>query len=179
MGGDMSTITAGNTVSTAITITGDTTGNLVFATGGANTTAFILDTNQVSVFNGSIEEKVTVAAANATANVNFDAITQNILFYTANATANTTINIRGSSSIPLNDAMSDGQSISLVFMSTQGNTSYYVSGYQIDGAAVTPRWQGNAAPTSGNARSIDVYSLTAIKTANATFTVLASQTQFA
>jgi hypothetical protein len=29
MGGDMSTITAGNTVSTAITITGDTTGNLV------------------------------------------------------------------------------------------------------------------------------------------------------
>jgi len=75
--------------------------------------------------------------------------------------------------------MSNGQSISLVFMSTQGNTSYYVSGYQIDGAAVTPRWQGNAAPTSGNARSIDVYSLTAIKTANATFTVLASQTQFA
>jgi hypothetical protein len=29
MGGYMSTITAGNTVSTAITITGDTTGNLV------------------------------------------------------------------------------------------------------------------------------------------------------
>jgi hypothetical protein len=38
MGGDMSTISAGNTASTAITVTGDTTGNLVFQTqAGTNT----------------------------------------------------------------------------------------------------------------------------------------------
>ena len=175
----MSIISASNTINTAFTVTGDTTGNIVFTTSGSNLTTLTLDTNQVSSFNGSIEEKVTVSTANATANVNFDAITQNILFYTSNATANTTINFRGSSTIPLNDAMSNGQSISLVFMNTQGNTAYYVSGYQIDGAAVTPKWQSNTAPTSGNARGIDVYSFTAIKTANATYTVLASQTQFA
>ena len=157
----------------------DSAGNLVFTTGGANTTAFTIDGNQVSAFNGTIEEKVTVSATAAAANVNFDAVTQNILFYTSNATANTTINLRGSATIPLNNAMANGQSISLVFMSTQGNTAYYVNGYQIDGVAVTPKWQGNSAPTSGNARGIDVYSFTAIKTANATFTVLASQTQFA
>ena len=174
----MSTIASGNTINTAFTVTGDTTGNIVFTTSGSNLTALTLDTNQVSSFNGSIEEKVTVSTANATANVNFDAITQNILLYTSNATANTTINIRGSSTIPLNNAINTGQSISLVFMNTQGNTAYYVSGYQIDGVAVTPKWQGNSAPTSGNARGIDVYSLTAIKTANATYTVLASQTQF-
>jgi hypothetical protein len=175
----MSIISASNTINTAFTVTGDTTGNIVFTTSGSNLTTLTLDTNQVSSFNGSIEEKVTVSSANATANVNFDAITQNILLYTSNATANTTINLRGSSTIPLNNAMSNGQSISLVFMSTQGNTAYYVSGYQIDGVAVTPKWQGNSAPTSGNARGIDVYSFTAIKTANATYTVLASQTQFA
>lgn len=175
----MSYISTGNTVTTALVYSADTTGNLIFTTGGSNLTAFTLDTNQVSSFNGSIEEKVTVSSANATANVNFDVITQNILFYTGNATANTTINIRGNSTIPLNNAINTGQSISLVFMSTQGNTAYYVNTYQIDGVAVTPRWQGNSAPTSGNARSIDVYSLTAIKTANATYTVLASQTQFA
>jgi hypothetical protein len=157
----------------------DSAGNLVFTTGGANTTAFTIDGNQVSTFNGTIEEKVTVSATAAAANVNFDAVTQNILFYTSNATANTTINLRGSATIPLNNAMANGQSISLVFMNTQGNTAFYVSGYQIDGVAVTPKWQGNSAPTSGNARGIDVYSLTAIKTANATYTVLASQTQFA
>jgi hypothetical protein len=44
---------------------------------------------------------------------------------------------------------------------------------------VTPEWQGGAAPTAGNVNSIDVYSYTIIKTGSATFTVLASQTQFA
>jgi hypothetical protein len=175
----MSVIQAGNTTTTSLIYTGDTTGNLVFTTSGANLTALTLDQNQVSSFGGSIEEKVTVSATAATANVNFDAITQNILFYTSNATANTTINLRGNSTIPLNNTMSNGQSISLVFMNTQGNTAYYVSGYQIDGVAVTPKWQSNSTPTSGNARGIDIYSFTAIKTANATYTVLASQTQFA
>jgi len=175
----MSYIAAGNTVTTAVTVNGDTTGNLIFTTGGSNLTAFTLDANQVSTFGGPIEEKVTVSATAAGANVNYDAITQSILLYTSNATANTTINLRGSATVPLNNTLSNGQSISLVFMNTQGNTAYYVSGYQIDGVAVTPKWQGNSAPTSGNARGIDVYSFTTIKTANATYTVLASQTQFA
>lgn len=174
----MSYISAGNTTTTSLIQSGDTTGNLIFATGGANTIALTLDSNQVSAFNGSIEEKVTVSATAAAANVNFDAITQNILFYTANATANTTINIRGNATTTLNSAMSNGQSISVVFMNTQGATAYYVNGYQIDGVAVVPKWQGNSAPTSGNALSIDTYSFTVIKTASATYTVLASQTQF-
>jgi hypothetical protein len=44
---------------------------------------------------------------------------------------------------------------------------------------VTPVWQGGSAPAAGNVSSIDVYTYTVIKTAAATFTVLASQTQFA
>ena len=62
---------------------------------------------------------------------------------------------------------------------TQGSTAYYLNAYQIDGSSVTPKWQGGSAPTAGNASSIDSYSFTIIKTADATFTVLASQTQFA
>jgi hypothetical protein len=178
MGGDMSTITAGNTVSTAITITGDTTGNLIFTTGGANATALTLDSNQVISFGGPVEEKVTVAAANATANVNFDAITQGVLLYTANASANTTINIRGNATIPLNNVLAIGQSISTVFMNPQGATPKYISATQIDGVGVTTLWQGGSAPTSGNANSTDVYVFTVIKTANAAYTVLGSQTQF-
>jgi hypothetical protein len=175
----MSYIAAGNTVTTAVTVNGDTTGNLIFTTSGGNLTALTLDTNQISTFASSIKETATVSATAATANVNLDAITQSILYYTSNATANTTINIRGNSTVTLNNAMSNGQSVSVVFMNTQGNTAYYVSGYQIDGVAVTPRWQSNSAPTSGNARGIDIYSFTAVKTANATYTVLGSQTQFA
>jgi hypothetical protein len=50
---------------------------------------------------------------------------------------------------------------------------------EIDGNAVTPKWQGGSAPTAGNADSLDVYSFTIIKTAANTYTVLGSQTQFA
>ena len=175
----MSYISTGNTVTTALVYNADTTGNLVFTTSGGNLTALTLDTYQTSTFASSIKETATVSTANATANVTLNAITQSILYYTGNATANTTINITGNSTVGLNNVLANGQSISVVFMSTQGNTAYYVSGYQIDGAAVTPKWQGNSAPTSGNARGIDVYSFTALKTANATYTVLASQTQFA
>ena len=66
-----------------------------------------------------------------------------------------------------------------VFMFKQGSTAYYPNLIQIDNSAVTPEWQGGSAPTGGNASGIDSYSITIIKTANNTFTVLASQTQFA
>jgi hypothetical protein len=174
----MSYISTGNTVTTALVYNADTTGNLIFTTSGGNLTAFTLDNNQISTFASSIKETATVSTANATANVTLNAITQSILYYTGNATANTTINITGNSTVSLNNVLANGQSISVVFMNTQGATPYYVNGYQIDGVAVTPRWQTGTAPTTGNALAIDVYAFTAIKTANATYTVLASQTQF-
>ena len=57
-------------------------------------------------------------------------------------------------------------------------TAYYPTAFTIDGTSVTPKWQGGTAPSSGNASSIDVYTFVIIKTASATYTVLASQTQF-
>jgi hypothetical protein len=102
-----------------------------------------------------------------------------ITYFTANQTANRTINFRGDSSTTLNSVMSTGQSMTFTALLTQGSTAYYLNAYQIDGTAVTPKWSGGSAPTSGNASGIDVYTFTIIKTADATFTVLASQTQYA
>jgi hypothetical protein len=65
----------------------------------------------------------------------------------------------------------------MTFMVTQGATAYYNNAVTIDGTSVTPKWQGGA-PTSGNASGIDVYNYVITKTASATYTVLASQTQF-
>ena len=56
---------------------------------------------------------------------------------------------------------------------------HYNNAVQIDGSSVTPEYQGGSAPSAGNASSLDVYSYTIIKTGDAAFTVLASQTQFA
>ena len=50
----MSTISAGNTTTTSIVVTGDTTGNLIFTTSGANTTALTLDTTQTATFAGNV-----------------------------------------------------------------------------------------------------------------------------
>jgi hypothetical protein len=80
----------------------------------------------------------------------------------------------------MNTAMAIGQAMTVVFMVTQGTTPYYNTTVQVDGttSGVTTKWQ-NGAPNVGNPSSIDVYNYTIIKTANATFTVLASQTKFA
>tara|TARA_R110000803_G_scaffold189019_2_gene251463 strand:- start:80 stop:562 length:483 start_codon:yes stop_codon:yes gene_type:complete len=124
-------------------------------------------------------EKVTVAATAATGTVAFDVMTQAVLYYTTNASGNWTLNVRGDGSNSLNSIMNTGESATLAHIVAQGGTAYYNSAVQIDGSAVTPEWQGGAAPDAGNASSLDTYTYTIIKTADATFTVLASQTQFA
>jgi hypothetical protein len=139
-------------------------------TGGTNTGSILV----------SPEERTTVSATAATGTVNFDAVTQGVLYYTTNASANFTLNVRGNSSTTLSSILTTGDAITVVFLNTNGATAYYPTVYQIDGSAVTPKWQGGTAPTGGNASSIDAYSLTIIKTAaTPTYTVLASQTKFA
>ena len=123
-------------------------------------------------------EGVTVSATAATGTINYDVTTQSILFYTSNASANWTVNFRGSSGTSLNTAMATGESITVVFLVTNGSTAYYNNVVQIDGTTVTPKWQGGSAPTVGNASSVDAYSYSIVKTGSATYTVFASQVQF-
>ncbi len=134
-------------------------------------------TNEITV--SYIKETTTVSATAATGTVAYDVATQSVLYYTTNASANWTVNLRGSASATLNSLMAIGQTITVAFLVTQGATAYYNSAVQIDGASVTPKWQGNAAPNSGSPNSIDSYTYAIIKTANATFTVLASQVRYA
>ena len=174
------TINADNGVSSGsagLKSSADSSGVLVLQSSGSN--AFTVNTDLTTVFSTSMRESVTVTATAMATSLNFDAITQSILYYTSNATANSSINFRGNSTTSLNTMMSTGQSLSVVFMNTNGSTAYYLTSFTIDGTSVTPKWQGGTAPTSGNASSIDAYVFTIIKTASATYTVLASQTKFA
>lgn len=127
----------------------------------------------------NILETATISATAATGTVNYDVTTQSVLYYTTNASGNFTVNFRGSSGTTLNTIMATGESLSVTFLVTNGATAYYNSAVQVDGSSVTPKWQGGSAPTSGNASSIDSYTYVLIKTASATFTVLASVTKFA
>jgi hypothetical protein len=124
-------------------------------------------------------ETTTVSATAATGTVNFDLTTQSVLYYTTNASGNWAINFRGSSGTSLNTLLATGQSVTAVFLATQGATAYYATGLQVDGVSVTPKYQGGIAWSFGNASSIDAYTYTIVKTGSGTFTVFASQTRFA
>ena len=137
-----------------------------------------------ATFNGqgkiqSVAEKVTTEATAATGTINYDVLTQAVWNFTSDAAANWTLNIRGDGSNTLDNIMDTGESVTIAHIVKQGSSAYYNSAVQIDGSSVTPEWSGGSAPSAGNASSLDVYTYTIIKTGSATFTVLASQTQFA
>jgi hypothetical protein len=161
--GDISGVTAGTGLSGGGT-SGTVTVSIDTAVTADLTTSQVLTNKTLT----SPEEKMTVSATAATGTVAFDTQTQGILYYTSDASANFTLNFTN-----VNSNLSIGNSLSLVFLNTNGATPYYPNVFQIDGSAVTPKWSGGTAPTAGNASSIDAYSFIIIKTANATFTTLA------
>ncbi len=153
-----------------------------------NTTTTGIDVTGTAVTDGvtvdgttSIEEVIEKVGGgtSTTGTINYNLRDGAIQNFTADQTANRTINLRASSSETLNAMLATGESITSTTIMKQGSTAYYLNGYQVDGSTVTPKWSGGSAPTAGNASSLDVYTFTIIKTADATFTVLASQTQFA
>lgn len=139
-----------------------------------------------ALFAKNIAELTTVSATAATGTVTLDPTVQSVLYYTTNASAGFTVDINPAST-SMDALMAVGDTMTVVFMATNGATAYYAgqspqaNAVVLDGSAtgVTTKWQGGTAPSSGNANSIDVYTFTVIKTASATFTILASQTKFA
>ena len=138
--------------------------------------------NAVAITGGSISsilEGATVTASAPTSSINYDFKTQAVRFYTNSCTTNFTVNIRGNSTTTLNDTMTTGQTATMVLMVTNGATPYYPNVIQIDGTTVTPLYQGGLTITAGNASSVDVYTLTVVKTASNTFITFVSQTKYA
>jgi hypothetical protein len=145
----------------------------------SGTQTFSGSTSALAVVLNDAAEVATITATAATGTINYDITTQSVLYYTTNASANWTVNLRASSGTTLNTALAIGQSVTIAFLATQGTTAYFNNSVQVDGttAGVTTRWIGGA-PTAGNASGIDSYRYVIIKTAASTYTVLASVTQF-
>lgn len=168
-------------------VTTDGSGNLGFTsvvTTSANNTftgtqTFNGTSSVISHVMANAAETTTISATAATGTIAYDVTTQSVLYYTSNASANWTVNFRGSSGTSLNTLMSTGQSITVAFLVTQGSTAYYNNAVQVDGASVTPKYQGGTAWSTGNTSGVDGYTYTIIKTGNVAFTIFAAQTRFA
>jgi hypothetical protein len=141
-----------------------------------NTTA-----TAVKFWNATEQMTVSGTTPGSTGNttLQIDLANSAVYYFTQSATNNWTVNFRMSANTFLNSGMGNNESLSAVVMVTQGTSPYYANITQIDGVAVTPKWQDGLVPVTGNASAVDVYNYTIIKTANATYTVLGSQSKFA
>lgn len=124
-------------------------------------------------------ENVIVSGSSVTGTVNVDFSDSATYFYTSNASGNWTFNFRASSIFSLNNYLNAGQLITATILVTNGGTPFRATGFQVDGTNVTVRWADGLAPATGNANSVDIYTFSIIKTANAAFTVFGSLARFA
>jgi hypothetical protein len=124
-------------------------------------------------------ETVNVVGSAPSATTNLYVQSGSVQYYTSNAANNFVVNLAFSSGTSMNTALSTNQSVTATLVTTQSSTAYYATSVQVDGttSGVTIRWIGGA-PTAGNASGLDVYRFAVIKTASATYTVLASVTQY-
>jgi hypothetical protein len=129
----------------------------------------------------SAKENVTIIATAPPSIVNFEVVTQPIVWYNSTTTGNFIINVVGKTSpaTTLNSLLSIGDSITVNLFVKNDAGPYYATSYQIDGVAITPKFQGGNGIVTGGQYGIDLYVLFMIKTANSAWTLFVSQTKFA
>lgn len=124
------------------------------------------------------KEKVTANASPSTGTVNFDVLDQAILFKTANASNNFTINIRGNSTTTFNSIISNNESITITLINTNGANGFYANSIRIDGNVQTPVYPLPLNPNEGTSNGRDVYTFNIIKTNTNTYAVFGNKIGF-
>ena len=127
---------------------------------------------------GMLSEGANITAGKLSANTNIDLENGMVHLFTTTETATSTPNIRFSSSSSLNSSMAIGDAVTVALISKTAAAGYSAQ-LQIDGTSVTEEWLGGSAPSTGGSGGYDVYTYNIIKTADATFLVLANLVNFA
>ena len=178
-------ISVGGTITYADVTNVDSIGIVTAGKGFRATTGGIDVTSGISTFKGAhfdggtlLKEKVNITAGKLSANLNIDLENGMVHHFTTTETGTAVPNIRVSGSVALNDMMAVGETITVSVITTAAAAGYSAQ-WTIDGSATTEEWNGGSAPSAGGSSGFDFYTLNIIKTANATFTVLANVSNFA
>jgi hypothetical protein len=179
--------TSSNLVANATTTSTSTTTGALVVRGGAGVAGNLYVGSEFVIPGGgkitssgiaNFLEKANVVVSAPAATINVDLSVASVMYWTSNSTTNMTANIRGDETTPLNSILSVGQSVTTALFIPNDVSNYYINSLKIDNTTVTPAYSGNTSPTLGNPQSIDIYSFTILKTADATFKVFATQSQF-
>ena len=143
----------------------------------------ITSTGGVHFNNGELIERINVTAGKLSDNTNIDLEDGMASLFTTTETTTATPNIRVNSSTSLNSVMATGDVISVNIITTAAAAGYAAT-VHIDGVTVGTNggslvWNGGSAPSEGGSSGNDFYSYSIIKTASATYTVLANVANFA
>ena len=163
-------------------ITGNVTGNVTGELTGAAVTTSSAGLQATNVdFAGLLREQVNVVAnkLSAAPNINLDNGMSHL--FTTTETTTATPNIMSGTGINTDVKIGEAFSVSII---TSAAAAGYAATVHIDGATVGTNggelvWNGGSAPSAGGASGKDVYSYSVIKTASATYTVLANVTNLA
>ena len=138
-------------------------GGLLYSQSGAN-------------LHGLLKEKVSISADKLSVQPQINVGESAVHYRTTAETTTSTPNLRYSATMTLNDAMNIGEALTVTIITTAAAAGYSAQ-LTIDGNAVTENWIGAAVPADGGSSGVDIYTYNIIKTANATFTVIANQTK--
>jgi len=135
----------------------------------------------LSVGHGIIQERAFFESGGSPSGTfNINVLTNGMVYRTsANMAGTFTINLRGDGSTTFNSLMDIGATSVYTFYAGSSNTSYVLQNFQIDSSNITEKWNGGSAPSAATGSGTDVYTFNIMKTADATFTVFATFSNFA
>ena len=165
-------ITVGTVNATTVSVAGTITYNdvtnvdsigIITARGGVDLNALLRE--QVNITAGKLSDNTAINVDNGM-----------VHYFTTTETTTATPNII--SSVGINTQMDTGNTMSVTIITTAAAAGYSTC-VNIDGTYNDVKWLGGSDPSTGGASGNDVYALSIIKTASATYTVLGSLNNFA
>ena len=146
--------------------------------GAGVTVAGIATFHNGADFNAVLIENVNIVANKLSAVPNINLDNGMVHYYTTNET--TTANPNVFSTVGINTELATGETISVSVLSKPNNAGYFPR-FSIDDnlTGITTYWNGGSAPSSAQSSGVDLNVYQIIKTADATFDVLANTSNFA
>ena len=120
--------------------------------------------------------KISSTGLNADKEIN---CSSGMVDYRSSAVGGANVKLNLVSSAGINTDMAIGDIMTFTVITAAANASHFVDQLRIDGveapAGVTTHWVGGSAPTDGGSSGVDTYAFNILKTANATYVVVANQ----